>query len=56
MIKRKTKDERQTKFTVISSKDLFDPKNNPTIRLDAEFAIDLAEKLKKEKEKKQNVD
>jgi len=48
MIKRKTKDESQTK---INSKDLFDPKNNPTLRLDVDFAIDLAEKLKKEKEK-----
>ena len=36
---------------VLSSKDLFDPKLNPTLRLDAHFAIELAKKLEKQNKK-----
>lgn len=37
---------------VLSSKDLFDPKLNPTLRLDAHFGIELAKKLDGGKKKK----
>ncbi len=37
---------------IISTKDLFDPKLNPTMRLDAGFAIKLAKKLEKERKRK----
>ena len=33
-------------MTIISSEDLFNPKLNPTLRLDAGFAIDLDKNLK----------
>ncbi len=35
----------------ISSKDLFNPKLNPTLRLDADFALKLSEKLQKQNKK-----
>jgi len=39
------------KSACISSKDLFNPKLNPTLRLDADFAIKLADRLQKQNKK-----
>ncbi len=39
------------KSACISSKDLFDTKLNPTLRLDADFALKLADKLQKQNKK-----
>jgi hypothetical protein len=50
-IKRKLKPDNQTKFGTINSKDLFDLKNNPTLRLDADFALELSKKLQKQNKK-----
>lgn len=31
--------------TMVSSKDLFNPKSNPTVRLDSKFSVELSKKL-----------
>ncbi len=46
------KEEKNMKHIVINAKDLFNRKNNPTRRIDYEFAEKLLKKLEKENKKK----
>jgi len=55
-IKRKPKPEDQTRLiddntAIIKFSDLTNPKLNPTLRLDADFAIKLAKKIEKQNKK-----
>jgi len=55
-VKRKTVPEDQTRLiddntAIIKISDLTNPKLNPTLRLDADFAIKLAKKIEKQNKK-----